>query len=214
MSSRKSSRSIRAESAVEPTRSENSTVTWRRSASSRGFDSGAAASWGVAEMVPVSSAIARNILRTKPLFNRRHGAVSAGLTTIHRSCASSCLDRKSCASLRVSSLNFAGNERRGSSNSRDSFNSRASVSALAIAVVRGRAVFDLLRRFPAAALPPALERRLIAFPKAQDKASRRFKLAHWKRPGAVLCVTANFDRECPLWVRSGHQDRSEQCLLY
>ena len=32
MTSRKSSGSIRAESAVEPTRSENITVTWRRSA--------------------------------------------------------------------------------------------------------------------------------------------------------------------------------------
>ena len=32
MTSRKSSGSMRAESAVEPTRSENITVTWRRSA--------------------------------------------------------------------------------------------------------------------------------------------------------------------------------------
>ena len=64
---------------------------------------------------------------------------------------------------------FAGNERRGSSNSRDSFNSRASVSTLAIAVVRGRAVFDLLRRFPAAALPPALERRRIASPRGSGQ---------------------------------------------
>ena len=36
MTSRRSSGSIRADSAVEPTRSENITVTWRRSAVSRG----------------------------------------------------------------------------------------------------------------------------------------------------------------------------------
>ena len=39
MTSRRSSGSIRAESAVEPTRSENITVTWRRSAVSWGFGS-------------------------------------------------------------------------------------------------------------------------------------------------------------------------------
>ena len=39
-----------------------------------------------------------------------------------------------------------------------------------LAMVCGRAVFDLLRRFPAAALPRALERRRIAHPKAQDYA--------------------------------------------
>ena len=38
MTSRRSSGSIRAESAVEPTRSENITVTWRRSAVSTGCD--------------------------------------------------------------------------------------------------------------------------------------------------------------------------------
>src|SRR6516165_3645262 len=70
-----------------------------------------------------------------------------------------------------------------------------------------------LWRCDLADLPPALERRLIAFPKAQDKASRRFKLAHWKRPGAVLCATANFDRECPLWVKSGHCAVSGRCPL-
>ena len=42
MISRKSSGSIRAESAVEPTRSENITVTWRRSARSSGVMLGAA----------------------------------------------------------------------------------------------------------------------------------------------------------------------------
>ena len=57
-------------------------------------------------------------------------------------------------------------------------------------------------------------RRLIASPKAQDKASCRLKIAHWKRPGAVLCVTANFDRECPLWVKSGHSSASALCPLY
>jgi hypothetical protein len=36
MTSRKSSGSILAENAVEPTRSQNITVTWRRSAASRG----------------------------------------------------------------------------------------------------------------------------------------------------------------------------------
>ena len=39
MISRRSSGSMRAESAVEPTRSANITVTWRRSASSRGLNS-------------------------------------------------------------------------------------------------------------------------------------------------------------------------------
>jgi hypothetical protein len=62
-----------------------------------------------------------------------------------------------------------------------------------------------LWRCDLAGLPPALERRLIAFPKAQDKASCRFKLAHWKRPGAVLCVTANFDRE---WTIPAEDARS------
>src|SRR5215469_13470947 len=38
MTSRKSSGSMPVESAVEPTRSANITVTWRRSASSRGLD--------------------------------------------------------------------------------------------------------------------------------------------------------------------------------
>ena len=86
----------------------------------------------------------------------------------------------------------------------------------------------VLRRCNLADLPPALERRLIAFPKAQDKASCRFKVAHWKRPGAVLCVTANFNRECPLrseadideclgHVRftpeSGHWNSVVECLL-
>ena len=37
MTSRRSSGSMRAESAVEPTRSENITVTWRRSAVFLGF---------------------------------------------------------------------------------------------------------------------------------------------------------------------------------
>ena len=37
MTSRRSSGSIRADSAVEPTNSENTTVTWRRSAASCGF---------------------------------------------------------------------------------------------------------------------------------------------------------------------------------
>ena len=41
MTSRRSSGSMRAESAVEPTRSENITVTWRRSARSSGWALGA-----------------------------------------------------------------------------------------------------------------------------------------------------------------------------
>ena len=41
MTSRRSSGSMRAESAVEPTRSENITVTWRRSARSSGCALGA-----------------------------------------------------------------------------------------------------------------------------------------------------------------------------
>ena len=43
MTSRRSSGSMRAESAVEPTRSENITVTWRRSAVSCGAADGAVA---------------------------------------------------------------------------------------------------------------------------------------------------------------------------
>ena len=51
--------------------------------------------------------------------------------------------------------------------------------------------FVALRRFSVTVLrrrvltgsPPALERRLIAFPKAQDKASCRLKIAHWKVDG-------------------------------
>ena len=46
MTSRRSSGSIRAESAVEPTRSENITVTWRRSAVSEVFSSINAAGCG------------------------------------------------------------------------------------------------------------------------------------------------------------------------
>ena len=30
----------------------------------------------------------------------------------------------------------------------------------------------------------------------------------------VLCVTAKLDCQCPLWVKSGHRNASEQCLLY
>src|SRR6266480_3169707 len=54
MTSRKSSGSMRVESAVEPTRSANITVAWRRSASSRGLDSDPGASWSVAEPAPAS----------------------------------------------------------------------------------------------------------------------------------------------------------------
>src|SRR5262249_13540994 len=54
-----------------------------------------------------------------------------------------------------------------------------------------RIAFGALRRFSVVALRlcdfadllPALERRLIAFPKAQDKASCRLKIAHCKVDG-------------------------------
>jgi hypothetical protein len=52
---------------------------------------------------------------------------------------------------------------------------------LAIAVVCGRAVFDLLRRFPVAALPPAVERRRIAHPKAQDHVNFNFQSWDYSR---------------------------------
>ena len=57
MTSRKSSGSMLVESAVEPTRSANTTVTWRRSASLRGLNSDLSASWDAVEAVPASSAI-------------------------------------------------------------------------------------------------------------------------------------------------------------
>src|SRR5262249_23359030 len=111
---------------------------------------------------------------------------------------------------------------RSSASSRSRVSRATSVSSLGTKEPRAPTDSGALRRFGVTALwrcdladlPPALERRLIAFPKAQDKASRRFKLAHWKRPGAVLCVTANFDRECPLWAKSGHCAVSGRCPLY
>ena len=66
MISRRSSGSMRAESAVEPTKSANITVTWRRSASCRGLNSGPGTSWGAAEAAPASSPIARSNLRRSP----------------------------------------------------------------------------------------------------------------------------------------------------
>ena len=73
MTSRRSSGSMRAESAVEPTRSENITVTWRRSAVSWGFGS-VNAGCGDTGAAPASSAIAANILRRcpsdMPIFSR------------------------------------------------------------------------------------------------------------------------------------------------
>ena len=64
MTSRKSSGSMRADSAVEPTKSENMTVTWRRSPVSCGFGSGCVG-WGDGT-APASSAIAANIFRRCP----------------------------------------------------------------------------------------------------------------------------------------------------
>ena len=63
MTSRRSSGSMRAESAVEPTRSENITVTWRRSAVSCGLRLGSR-SGGLrcAGLAPASSLIARRAL--------------------------------------------------------------------------------------------------------------------------------------------------------
>jgi hypothetical protein len=52
MTSRRSSGSIRAESAVDPTRSENITVTWRRSAVSRAFGSFALSVFGASGGAP------------------------------------------------------------------------------------------------------------------------------------------------------------------
>ena len=51
MTSRRSSGSMRAESAVEPTRSENITVTWRRSAVSWGAEGAAVRRQAVAVLV-------------------------------------------------------------------------------------------------------------------------------------------------------------------
>ena len=56
MTSRRSSGSMRADSAVEPTKSENITVTWRRSAASRAL--GSIAGCGDTGKAPASSAIA------------------------------------------------------------------------------------------------------------------------------------------------------------
>src|SRR6516164_3037731 len=65
MSSRRSSGSIRAASAVEPTRSENITVTCRRSAASavRGAGGATAAAADVAFSAALRLAIARNSFR-------------------------------------------------------------------------------------------------------------------------------------------------------
>ena len=71
MTSRRSSGSMRADSAVEPTRSENITVTWRRSAVSFRAGSGTigADAWRSVEAAigeALSSRIARNIFRRCP----------------------------------------------------------------------------------------------------------------------------------------------------
>ena len=62
MISRRSSASIRAESAVEPTRSENITVTWRRSAASILAEADGAKA-AVSDVGVFNSAIARNSRR-------------------------------------------------------------------------------------------------------------------------------------------------------
>src|SRR6516164_9080434 len=67
MTSRKSSGSIRAERAVEPTKSENITVTWRRSAASCGRAITAPVTGlGTTASVDLRPAIARRILRRSP----------------------------------------------------------------------------------------------------------------------------------------------------
>src|SRR5271155_6102129 len=75
--------------------------------------------------------------------------------------------------------------------------------------VSSRAAEDLsrcaafvLRRRVLTGLPPALERRLIASPWAQDTASYRLKPALWKGLGPALCNCSVRQAQCRLWVRS------------
>ena len=69
MTSRRSSGSMRAESAVEPTRSENITVTWRRSAVSCGSGS---VSCGRAAVRPETAAkLARSPQHLSAMAERR-----------------------------------------------------------------------------------------------------------------------------------------------
>src|SRR6516164_8472765 len=83
---------------------------------------------------------------------------------------------------------------RSSASSRSRLNSATFASLPATEELRRCTDFDALRRLGVvvlrrcnfADLPPALERRLIAFPKAQDKASCRLKIAHWNVDGVSL----------------------------
>jgi hypothetical protein len=94
-------------------------------------------------------------------------------------------------------------------------------------------IFGALPRFRAAVLrrrvltgsPPALERRLIASPEAQDKASCRLKIAYWKVDGFVSSgrsVNVRFgskadmnrsNRDVRFTPKSGHWLAPAECLL-
>jgi hypothetical protein len=77
MTSRKSSGSMRADRAVEPTKSENITVTWRRSAASCGFGLVSTAGSGVAGGALASWPMAASNIRRCPSKVKR-GGVAAG----------------------------------------------------------------------------------------------------------------------------------------
>src|SRR5262249_43902865 len=66
---------------------------------------------------------------------------------------------------------------------------------------RLRLAFGAFRRRVLTGWPPALERRLIAFPKAQDKALYQTR-------------TPEVSDECPLWVKSRHRRMFAACPLY
>src|SRR5262249_46434238 len=79
-------------------------------------------------------------------------------------------------------------------------------------------VFARRLRAPAT-LPLALERRRIAYPKAQGP--RQFSKWHYSRDlrpaewgSGSVCTAAILGGSCPLWVKSGHQGLSARCPLY
>ena len=83
---------------------------------------------------------------------------------------------------------------RSSASSRSRLNSATFASLPATEELRRRTAFGALRRFSVvvlrrcdfADLPLALERRLIAFPKAQDKALQGVRLVCWRYPDMRL----------------------------
>src|SRR4029077_5980142 len=81
MTSRRSSGSMRAESAVEPTKSENITVTWRRSASVRGAGVVISGEMGVCPVL--SAATALNSLSRAPSGRPSIAQVLIGEVTKH-----------------------------------------------------------------------------------------------------------------------------------